>query len=78
MAAGIETLSELTHLPGHIFTPDDLPYTELPAEVLRGHKQWTDAYLLHLARKHGLSFATLDVRMVGLDDPADPTIHVLS
>jgi hypothetical protein len=78
MAAGIETLLQLTNLPRHVFTPDDLAYTELPVEILRGHKQWTDAYLIHLARKHRLTFATLDARMVGLDHPANRTIHVLS
>ena len=77
MAGGVEILSQLTQLPGHVFTPDDLPYTNLPAGVLRGHKQSTDAYLLHLARMHGLTFATIDARMVGLDDPADRTVHVL-
>jgi predicted nucleic acid-binding protein len=78
MAAGIETLQQLTRLPGHVFTPDDLPYVELPTEMLRGHKQWTDAYLLHLARHHGLVFATLDSRMAGLDDPTAKIIHVLT
>jgi predicted nucleic acid-binding protein len=77
MAAGIGTLRQLTQLPGHVFTPDDLPYVELPAELLRGHKQWTDAYLMHLAKRHRIMFATLDARMIGLDDPADRTIHVL-
>jgi toxin-antitoxin system PIN domain toxin len=77
MAAGIETLQQLTRLPGHVFTPDDLQYAELPADMLRGHKQWTDAYLMHLAKRHGLIFATLDSRMLGLDDPADRIIHVL-
>jgi toxin-antitoxin system PIN domain toxin len=77
MGAGIETLLQLTSLPRHVFTPDDLAYTALPAEILRGHKQWTDAYLMHLSRKHGLTFATLDARMVGLDNPVDRTIHVL-
>jgi predicted nucleic acid-binding protein len=77
MAAGVETLLQLTQLPGHVFTPDDLPYTELPAGVLRGHKQWTDAYLVHLDMRHGLTFATLDGRMVGLDNAADQTIHLL-
>jgi toxin-antitoxin system PIN domain toxin len=77
MQTGIKTLLELTHLPRHVFTPDDLSYTELPPELLRGHKQWTDAYLMHLAKKHGLTFATLDARMVGLGNLADGTIHVL-
>ena len=77
MAAGLRTLSQLTGLPGHVFTPDDLSYTELQADRLGGHKQWTDAYLVQLAGKHGLKFATIDTRMVGLDSPADGTIHVV-
>lgn len=77
MAAGVATLLELKHLSGHVFTPDDLSYTDLPTGDLRGHKQWTDAYLVHLAKRHGLTFATLDARMAAIGNTADPTIHVL-
>jgi predicted nucleic acid-binding protein len=78
MASGIETLQHRLDCQVTFSPPDDLPYVELPADLLRGHKQWTDAYLLHLAKRHGLIFATLESRMAGPDDPADRIIQVLT
>lgn len=63
---------------GHIFLPDDSPFTELGLRSMQGHRQWTDAYLLHLARKHGLWMASLESRMANLDDPARPSLFVLT
>ncbi len=77
MVDGIQTLLMLTKSQGHIFTPDDLEYTMLPPRSLTGHRQWTDAYLLNLARKHGLILVTLDGRMANLDNPVSPTLYVL-
>jgi hypothetical protein len=45
---------------------------------MQGHRQWTDAYLLHLARKHGLMLVSLESRMANLDDAADPVLFVVS
>ena len=44
---------------------------------MQGHRQWTDAYLLHCARHHGLALASLDSRMANLDDPASPALLVV-
>jgi len=44
---------------------------------MQGHRQRTDAYLLHLARKHGLSLASLESRMANLDDPKKPVLFVV-
>jgi toxin-antitoxin system PIN domain toxin len=72
-----QKLAEYTHADGHVFLPDDAPFTELGLRSLQGHRQWTDAYLLHLARKHGLTFASLESRMSNLDDPAKPCLFVV-
>ena len=70
-------LREFTTVPGHEFLPDDAAFTELGLRSLQGHRQWTDAYLLHLARKHGLSLASLESRMANLDSPANPVLFVV-
>jgi predicted nucleic acid-binding protein len=44
---------------------------------MQGHRQWTDAYLLHLARKHGLAMASLESRMSNLDTPNTPVLFVV-
>lgn len=78
MTEAFQKLTEYTQVEGHIFLPDDASFTELGLRSLQGHRQWTDAYLLHLARKHGLKFASLESRMSNLDDPAKPTLFVVS
>lgn len=45
---------------------------------MQGHRQWTDAYLLHIARKHDLALASLESRMAVLDDPRAPLLFVVS
>ena len=40
--------------------------------------QWTDAYLLHMARKHGVAFASLESRLANLDDLAKPALYVVA
>jgi hypothetical protein len=71
-------LTEFTNVAGHIFLSDDEPFTKLGMRSMQGHRQWTDAYLLHLARKHGLTFVSLESRMANLDDPASPTLFVVA
>ncbi len=49
--------------PGHQFVPADMPALseEFPGRYLiQGHRQLTDAYLLHLAKKHQMKLVTLD------------------
>jgi len=78
MADAQARLREFTQVEGHVFLPDDAPFTDLSLRSLQGHRQWTDAYLLHLARKHSLAMASLESRMANLDDPARPVLFVVS
>jgi uncharacterized protein len=71
-------LRGFTAAASHAFLADDVPFTELGLRSMQGHRQWTDAYLLHLARKHGLAFASLESRMANLDDPAKPLLFVVA
>lgn len=77
MAAAHLKLRDLTEIAGHTFLSDDAAFTELRPQSLMGHRQWTDAYLLHLARKHGVVMASLDSRMAILDDPERPALFLL-
>ena len=77
MAAGLATLQKITALPAHDFIPDDIAYTDLAGVALRGHRQWTDAYLLHLARRYGVRFATFGAAIASLDDPAAPIVEIV-
>ncbi len=78
MAEAQAVLREFTEAQGHGFLPDDLPFTDLGLRSLQGHRQWTDAYLLHLARKHNLTLASLDVRMSNLDDPTHSSLFLVT
>jgi uncharacterized protein len=78
MAEAQAKLREFTAAEGHVFLPDDAPFTELGLRSMQGHRQWTDACLLHLARKHGLSLASLESRMANLDDAAKPVLFVVA
>lgn len=78
MAAALARLREFTSASGHAFLPDDAPFTDLGLRSMQGHRQWTDAYLLHLARAHGLALASLESRMSNLDDAAKPVLFVVA
>jgi predicted nucleic acid-binding protein len=77
MAEGLAKLQEFTEAGGHVFVDDDEPFTNLGLRSMQGHRQWTDAYLLHIARKHRLTLASLESRMGVLDDPATPLLFVV-
>jgi toxin-antitoxin system PIN domain toxin len=77
MAEAQAKLAEFTGAGGHFFLPDDAQFTDLSLRSMQGHRQWTDAYLLHLARRHGLALASLESRMANLDDPATPVLFVV-
>ena len=55
-------LRGIVALEDHVFWPDSILLHELafPAELLAGHRQVTDAYLLGLAIHHNGTLATLD------------------
>ena len=77
MAEAQGKLCEFTVAGGHVFLPDDVPFAELGLRSMQGHRQWTDAYLLHLARRCGLALASLESRMSNLDDAARPVLFVV-
>lgn len=77
IAEAAAALRDLTQSARHAFLPDDQPFTAVPLRSLSGHRQWTDAYLLHLARRHGLKLATLERKMDNLDDPAAPALWLV-
>ena len=65
-ASALALLNRITALPEHGFWPDDLPLDKAihAEELLVGHRQVTDAYLLALAESHGGIIATLDRGML--------------
>ena len=65
-SAAREILTGTTADPRHEFWPDDVSYTEVPAQGIIGHRQVTDAYLAQLARAHGSRLATFDQAMAKL------------
>src|SRR6185436_67847 len=72
IAKAFETLRDVTQWPRHSFLPDDEPFTGLSLRSMSGHRQWTDAYLLRLARKHNVKLATLEKKMDNMDDANSP------
>jgi len=78
MADAQTTLKKLTATDGHVFLPDDVAFTDLCLRSMSGHRQWTDAYLLRLARRNNMKLASLESRMTNLDDPESPVLQVLS
>jgi hypothetical protein len=53
-------LKSISSLPRHEFWRDDASYLDIPTTGIFGHKQVTDAYLVHLANSHGGCVATMD------------------
>jgi toxin-antitoxin system PIN domain toxin len=78
MADAQTTLRAFTDTEGHVFLPDRIAFTGLPLRSLSGHKQWTDAYLLSLARLNRLHLASLESRMSNLDDEANPALFLVT
>jgi predicted nucleic acid-binding protein len=77
MSEALATLRAFTEVEAHAFASDDVPFTDLALRSLQGHRQWTDAYLLHIARQNRLVLASLESRMATLDDPASPALFVV-
>ncbi len=74
MADALATLRDVMHWPQHAFLPDDEPSTGVSLQSMSGHRQWTDAYLMRLARKHGLKFATLERKLGNMEDRTAPVL----
>ena len=70
--AALAVLAAAASDPRHEFWPDNVPYTEVPAHGIAGHRQVTDAYLAQLARSRGSRLATFDRTLAKLHaDVAD-------
>jgi uncharacterized protein len=79
----IAALRGLTSVGKYEFWPDDLSFAEneLPTDLLVGHRQVTDAYLLGLAIRRGGTVVTLDrgvADLVSARSPHRAAIQVLS
>jgi toxin-antitoxin system PIN domain toxin len=74
-AEAFATLARLTAQPKHVFMPDDAPFGAVSLKSITGHRQWTDAYLMALARKHGHKLATLEAKLDNTDEPTDPVLQ---
>jgi toxin-antitoxin system PIN domain toxin len=78
VAEALETLREVVSSPAHIFLPDDELFTNVSLRSMSGHRQWTDAYLMRLARKNGLRFATLERKLNNMDDARAPVLLIVA
>ncbi len=70
-------LREITENPRHVFLADDASFIDIPLRSMTGHRQWTDAYLLLLAQKHRLTFASLEDRLANLDNAQQPVLFIV-
>lgn len=77
IAQAVETLREIIGSPQHAFLPDDETFTQVSLRSMSGHRQWTDAYLMQIARKNGLRFATLERKLDNMDDSRAPVLLVV-
>ena len=77
IAEAFAALRNLERSTKHVFLPDDESFSGVSLRSMSGHRQWTDAYLLRLARKNGIQLATLERKMDPMDDPASPVLLVV-
>lgn len=72
-------LQEVVALPSHDFWADAIPILDehVPSNLLVGHRQVTDAYLLGLASHHGGRLITLDHGVESLLSERSPHRNVL-
>ena len=68
IAAAFAALRAVTDLSTILFYRMTRSFTRVSLRSLSGHRQWTDAYLLSLARKYGMRLATLERKMENMDD----------
>lgn len=71
-------LQAIVALPRHKFLADDLPFTEVSMRSLSGFKQWNDAYLIALARRHAIPLATLERKLDNMEDSQSPVLLVVN
>jgi toxin-antitoxin system PIN domain toxin len=58
--AAWQAMRRFTQLPHHEFWDDSFSFVELDPAAIQGHRQVTDAWLAHLARRRHGWVATLD------------------
>lgn len=73
-ATAMMLLEEIEKCPAYVLLPDDVSFASVSMTSLSGHKQWNDAYLIALARRHKLKLATLERKMDNMDDPKNPVL----
>jgi predicted nucleic acid-binding protein len=70
-------LKEVQGLGEHRFLSDDISFSSVSMRSLSGFKQWNDAYLIALAKHHGLKLATLDKKIENMDDAKDAVLKFI-
>ena len=75
IAQAITALRALTETEKHLFLPDDQPFASVSLHSLSGHRQWTDAYLMALARKHRIKLATFDDKLANMEVTSHPVLQ---
>jgi len=76
----LSVLNGIVSMENHVFWPDSIPLSEssyIPANLLIGHRQVTDAYLLGLAISNNGQLATMDKRISSLLPPDSPFLDAL-
>ncbi len=66
VATARDVLTALRALDGHRFVADDVSLADPDVPRIVGHRQVTDAHLLTLARRRGLTLLTFDVALAAL------------
>jgi len=64
-------LDQIVAQTWHVFWPDEIAYQSSTLAGVIGHRQVTDAYLVHLARHFGGALVTLDRGLVALHGGPD-------
>lgn len=75
MAQAFSVLGGIVASRKHVFLADDEPFTSVPLRSLSGHRQWTDAYLMALARKHRTKLATFETKLDNMEISTDPVLQ---
>lgn len=75
----VDLLKEMTSLDHHVFWTDDVPFdrSHLSCDLLVGHRQVTDAYLLGLAIRRKGRLVTLDEGVASLLPPQSPLLKAV-
>lgn len=64
-------LAALRGVGGHRFVPDDVSFADADIPRVSGYRQITDAHLLVLARRRGLTLLTFDSGLATMSGGAD-------